>query len=152
MQLRKPVELSHAEPKLVLAERGINKGTVRDLLASAVQKYEDAKREANSGPTRLEAAYDTILFCALAIFAAQGYRVKSLPGHHRIALEGLTAELRLSQAHFDEIAMLLEVRNSKYTGFVRVSDADLETSMQLGRRVLDETELWFRAKKPDFLK
>lgn len=152
MRLRKPVELSRAEPKLVLAERGINKGTVRDLLASAVQKYEDAKRKANSGPTRLEAAYDTILFCALAIFAAHGYRVKSLPGHHRIALEGLTAELRLSEPHFDEIVALLEVRNSKYTGFVRVSEADLETSMQVARRVLDETELWFSTRKPELLK
>ncbi len=152
MSFRKPRDLSRDEPRLVRFERGTNKSMVQQLLASAMQKFEDANREVNSGPTRLEASYDTILFCALALFASQGYRVSAHAGHHKIALEGLAAELTLGRAVYDEIQLLLEVRNSKYSGLLRVKPADLKTAMQLGQRILNDTESWFRSNKPEFLK
>jgi hypothetical protein len=55
----------------------------------------------------LEAAYDAMLFCALAIFAARGYRVTAEKGHHTVALEGMAAELQLAQAHIDQIAVFM---------------------------------------------
>lgn len=78
--LRKPVQLQREEPERVRHERGVNKRTVQELLAAAVQKRADALRKENSGPTRLEAAYDAILFCGLALFAVQELRVSSAPG------------------------------------------------------------------------
>lgn len=152
MHLRKPNELALKEPTVVRYEELINKSTVVQLLAAAVQKFGDAQRKENSGPTRLETAYDAILYCALALFAAQGYRLSSSPGHHRVALEGMAAELSLSVSIYEEIRLLLDLRNTKYTGFLNVSPADLKIAMQLGERVLNETELWVLKNRPNFLK
>lgn len=152
MALRKPLQLLQEEPDRVRQERGVNKKTVQELLAAAVQKRADALRKENSGPTRLEAAYDAILFCALALFASRGLRVATGLGHHRLSLEGLAAELSLSAATYDEIQLLREVRNSKYSGLLNVAPADLKLSAELLERVMSETEGWFCRNKPDMLK
>lgn len=91
--LRNPFSLSRDELELVCQERTRNRQTIQSQLRAAVQKYKDAQNTSVSDPTRLDAAYDAILFCALAVFAAQGYRISSKPGHHRIAMEGLAGTL-----------------------------------------------------------
>jgi hypothetical protein len=149
---RTPVDLAAAEPAVVRRERTLNRDTVRELLAAAVQKLADAKQASISGPTRLEAAYDASLFCAHAIFAVRGYRIAAQPGHHKIAIEGLAAELKLSETVHGELEELLRVRNTKYTGFIRVNPADLKTSLEIAQRVLSETERWFGEEHPNLLK
>lgn len=152
MAKRTPAQIAQSEPRLVRQERGLDKGTVQELLAAGVQKFEDANRKANSSPTRLEAAYDAMLFCALAIFAARGYRVTAEKGHHTVALEGMAAELQLAQAHIDQIEAVQEIRNTKYTGLLKVSDADMKTALEQAQRVLNQTEAWFQANRPELLK
>lgn len=152
MAPRNPAKLSREEPQLVRPERTINKGTVQDLLKGATLKLADAEREANSGATRLEAAYDAILLAALAVFAAQGLRVTSQAGHHQVALEGLAAELRLSQVLVDEISQLREIRNRKYTGLAHVSPADMKTALAMAKRILSEVGVWLAAHHPNLLK
>lgn len=152
MLRRKPSELAREEPKLVRQELGLSKQTVQDLLLAAVQKFKDANQTSISAPTRMEVAYDAILFCALALFAALGYRVQSLPGHHKVAIEGLAAEVPLSSSLHDEVLALQDLRHTKYSGFTQASDADLKAALQLAQRVLTETENWFQAKKPELLK
>ena len=152
MPPRRPQKLAQEEPRTVRAERTINKGTVQDLLKSAMLKFGDARREANSGATRLEAAYDAILMAALAVFAAQGFRITSEPGHHQVALEGLAAELRLAQSLVDEISELREIRNKKYTGLAHVNPADIKTALEIAKRVLSETEAWIATNYADLLK
>jgi len=142
MSRRTPARLAAAEPNLVRQERALNKRSVQDLLRAALQKLADARRVQNSGPTRVECAYDTILFCALAIFATRGYRVVSDRGHHSIALEGLAAELGLSQGRVDEIELLLDLRNTKYSGFASVGNEDVSVALDNAQRVIDETEAW----------
>lgn len=152
MPQRSPATLARDEPRTVRAERTINKGTVQDLLKSATLKFADAQREANSGATRLEAAYDAILMAALAVFAARGFRVTSEPGHHLVALEGLAAELRLAQPLVDEISELREIRNKKYTGLAHVNPADIKAALAMATRVLSGTEAWLAACYPEMLK
>jgi hypothetical protein len=152
MALRAPREIAQSEPSVVRRERAINKQTVQELLLAAVQKFADAKLSEVSDPTKLEAAYDTVLFCALAVFASQGYRVSSAPGHHKLALEGLAATLKLKQSVFDEILLLLDVRNTKYTGFLRVRPADLKLAQSLAEKALNETTQWIAVHNPDLLK
>lgn len=152
MPLRNPAKLAREEPRLVRAERTINKGTVQDLLKSATLKFADAERAANFGATRIEAAYDAILIAALAVFAAQGLRVTSEAGHHQVALEGLAAELRLSQALVDEISELREIRNKKYTGLAHINPADIKAALDIAKRVLSETAAWLSTNHPDLLK
>lgn len=147
-----PIELGRERPDVIRQERSINRQSIKELLMAAIQKYEDASQTSVSGPTRLEAAYDAILFCALAVFAAEGYRVSAAQGHHRLALEGLAGALKLKETVIDEVESLLDVRNSKYTGFLTANPADIKMALSLGERVLSETEYWFAAKHPEILK
>lgn len=58
MTFRSPEQFARDEPSLIRRERTFNKRTVQEWLAGAVAKLEDARRSANSGPTRMDAAYD----------------------------------------------------------------------------------------------
>lgn len=64
----------------------------------------------------------------------------------------MAAELKLAQTVYGELDELLRVRNTKYTGFIKVNPADLKTSLEIAQRVLNETERWFQAKHTDVLK
>jgi len=134
-------QLARDEPSLVRRERTFNKRTVQEWLAGAVAKLDDAQRSANSGPTRMDAAYDVLLFSALALFASGGFRITSSPGHHAIALEGMAHLLNLSQAVFDEIDAVREWRNRKYAGAFFVSDEDVKDAIDCARQTLSRTEL-----------
>lgn len=149
---RSVMQLSLDEPKVVRQERTLNKSSVKERLQSAVQKIQDSKVTAVSDPTRFEAAYDAILFAGLALFAAQGFRISSQPGHHRVALEGLVATLGLSSSIHDELEMVLEERNSKYTGFLTVKPADLALVLSRADDILTKTSHWFETKHPELLK
>jgi hypothetical protein len=152
MPLRKIARLANDEPTCVRFDRHISKSTVQQLLLAGVMKFDDAKRKENSGPTRLEAAYDAILFCALALFAAAGYKVTANRGHHKIALEGLAGELELSEAIHDEMELILEVRNTKYTGFINVHASDLSLALELAQKILNKSESWLMTHRPLLLR
>ena len=152
MSGRKPFQIAREEPRLVRQERGMNKAQVQSFLMSALQKLKDAQRESNSGPTRLEAAYDAMLMCGHAVFAAQKLRPTSEPGHHDAVLEGLAAELQLSQTYVDEIDSIKTIRHTKYTGLLNVSSADMKLALAHAQRVLEQTEGWFKANAADLLK
>lgn len=149
---RSAMQLSLDEPKLVRQERTLNKSSVQELLQSAVQKLQDANVAAVSAPTRFEAAYDAILFAALALFAAQGFRITSQHGHHWVALEGLVATLGLTTSILDELETVLDERNSKYTGFLTVKPADLALVLSRANDILAKTSHWFETKHPELLK
>lgn len=134
--LRDPFSLSRDEPTLVRQERTRNRQTIQSQLRAAVQKYQDALNTSVSGPTRLDAAYDAILFSALAVFAAQGYRITAQAGHHRIAMEGLAASLGMGEGPHDEPDALLDLRNSKYEGFESVDEPTLADALHLAKHIL----------------
>lgn len=140
--LRNPFSLSQDEPELVRQERTRNRQTIQSQLRAAVQKHKDSRNPSVSGPTRLDAAYDAVLFCALAVFAAQGYRIASRPGHHRIAMEGLAGTLELGEGLHDELETLLDLRNSKYDGFESVDERTLADALQLSDNVLTRVSQW----------
>ncbi|MFJ4293086.1 hypothetical protein ACIP1U_25405 [Cupriavidus sp. NPDC089707] len=152
MAARKPSTLALEEPQVVRAERMQNKQMVQELLRAAVQKFQDTKVGGVSDPTKFEAAYDAILFAALAVFAAQGFRLSAAHGHHRIALEGLVGSLEGGQLLLDELDGLLSIRNSKYTGFATVRAPDLRLALALAERMLNETSQWLHANHPEMLK
>lgn len=149
--MRDPFSLSRDEPELVRQERTRNRQTIQSQLRAAVQKYKDSRNVSVSGPTRLDAAYDAILFCALAAFAAQGYRISSRPGHHRIAMEGLAGTLNLNESTYDELETLLDLRNSKYDGFESVDEQTLTDALQLSSHVLTTVSNWLAQNHPDLI-
>ena len=128
-----------------------NGQTIQFQLRAAAQKYKDSQNTSVSGPTRLDAAYDAVLFCALAVFAAQGYRIASRPGHHRIAMEGLAGTLELGGGLYDELETLLDLRNSKYDGFESVDERTLADALQLSGNVLSAASKWLAQHHADLV-
>jgi hypothetical protein len=110
-----------------------DKSLVRSLIEAAQWKANDVEIEAVSLDTRVEAAYDAVFDCCLAVINAAGFRVSSAPGHHEQALEAACALIGASERLFDNLDALRDVRNQKYTG-ARRADADLEVA----KRVLSE--------------
>jgi hypothetical protein len=148
---RDPYQLSREEPQLVRHERMLNRLSVQEYLMAAIQKRKDADVAGISGPTRLEAAYDAILFSAFAVFSVQSYRVSAGMGHHKIALEGLAGSLGLNQSDLDEMEQLLEIRNAKYDGFHEVSEVDLHDALAISDRTLNAVEAWLQTHHPGIL-
>jgi hypothetical protein len=151
LKLRDPFALSRSEPELVRQERTRNWQTIQSQLRAAVQKYKDAQNDSVSGPTRLDAAYDAVLFCALAVFAAQGYRISSKPGHHMIAIEGLASTLDLSEGEYDELEALRDLRHSKYEGFESIDAQTLKESIQLSKNIMSAVSEWLAKHHSDLI-
>ncbi|MDB5817288.1 MAG: hypothetical protein JWQ11_928 [Rhizobacter sp.] len=124
MTIRKPKQIAQDEPR-VARPNAVNKATVQDLLKAGVAKCEDAQKDV-SGPTRVELCFDVALFCGLAVFEAEGLRVGSETGHHKLILEGLAGALGYSEGIHDRLDAMRRLRSSKYTGFTSVAAADLK--------------------------
>lgn len=151
LKLRNPFALSQSEPELVRQERTRNRQTIQSQLRAAVQKYQDAQNDSVSGPTRLDAAYDAVLFCALAVFAAQGYRISSRSGHHMIAIEGLASTLDLSEDQYDELEALRDLRHTKYEGFESIDAQTLNDAIRLSKDIMSAVSQWLTQHHSDLI-
>jgi hypothetical protein len=58
-------------------------------------------------------------FVALAVLNAQGWRSRSVDGHHAYVLEAACAAAGASVATFDRLDAIRQVRNQKYAGIER---------------------------------
>lgn len=133
-------------------QRTVNKAQFQGWLKDAVRKYEDAKRQPNSESTRMDAAYDAVFFCALAVLTSQAVRVTSRPGHHAVALEAAAAVMTLPTMLVDEADALREWRNRKYQGFFSANERDVADAIDTARRYLEATSAWVKREQVSLLK
>jgi hypothetical protein len=96
-----------------------DKTAVRSWIGAAQAKTKDANNATVSLGTRFEAAYDAAFFVALAVLNAQGWKSRSVEGHHAYVLEAACAAAGASVATFDRLDAIREVRNQKYAGIER---------------------------------
>ena len=84
----------------------VDKRLIRSLIDAAQAKTRDVEVEAVSLDTRVEAAYDAVFDCCLAVLNAEGYRVTSAPEHHKQALEAACALVGTGERLYDELDAL----------------------------------------------
>jgi hypothetical protein len=101
-----------------------DKTAVRAWINAAQAKAKDADNKTVSLGTRFEAAYDAVFFVALAVLNAEGWKSKSVEGHHAFVLEAACASVGASDAAFYRLDAIRDVRNQKYAGIERTA-ADL---------------------------
>ena len=130
----------------------INKAQVQGWIREAGRKHDDAQRKANTGSTRLDAAYDAVFFCALAALASEGLRVTSRAGHHETGLRAAALVMKLPAALQDEADALKDWRNRKYQGFFDPSDDDIKDAIATARHYMEATSAWLQREKPELLK
>lgn len=120
-----------------------DKRIVRALLQAAQTKGKDVEVDAVSLDTRVEAAYDAVFDCCLAVLNAERYRTLAVPGHHQEALEAACALVGTGNRLFERLDALRDVRNLKYTGVAR-TQADLAEAKETMRQFTELAVAWLK--------
>ncbi|MCY1303127.1 hypothetical protein D9M68_647820 [compost metagenome] len=126
-----------------------DKAAVARLMAAANRNLADAQLEALSADNRFDAAYKTILQCAMVGLLANGYRTStSQPGHHQTALQALPKSMGIEPERLVVLDALRRKRNlSDYDG-EPVPEAMLATCLAEAEALLEHTRRWLREQYP----
>ncbi len=125
---------------------------VQRLLVAAARNLIDARLAALSADNRFDAAYKTIMQCAMIGLWANGYRTStSQPGHHQTALQALPLTMGLDK---DTVIVLDALRKQRNLGDYEgnpVTDAAVAECLKLADSLLAHTQQWLAKQRPDLL-
>jgi hypothetical protein len=126
---------------------------VQRLLEAAARNLADAGLVQLSPENRFDAAYKTILQCAMLGLWANGYRTSThQPGHHQTALQSLPLTMGLPKDIIIVLDALRKQRNlNDYEGDP-VSDAVVKECLGQASQMLDTTRQWLQNHFPHLLK
>ncbi|MGR4870530.1 DNA-binding protein [Variovorax sp. LARHSF232] len=126
---------------------------IAKLLQAARRNLTDARIEQVSADNRFDAAYKSIMQCAMLGLWANGFRTAtSQPGHHQTAIQSLGTTMSVTQQDIIVLDALRRQRNaSDYEGDP-VSTATLEACMAAGARLLGHTKRWLQEHRPDLMR
>ncbi len=127
-------------------------GGVLRLLASAERNLADARLSELSNDNRFDAAYKTIMQCAMIGLWARGFRTAtSQPGHHQTALQALPKTLGTAADTVIVLDALRKQRNlNDYEGDP-VTDAAVRECLTQAEALLAHARQWLQAHRPDLL-
>jgi hypothetical protein len=127
-------------------------GGVQRLLASAERNLADARLAGLSADNRFDAAYKTIMQCAMIGLWAKGFRTAtSQPGHHQTALQTLPKTLGLAADTVIVLDALRKQRNlNDYEGDP-VTDAAIAECLAQAEALIAHTRQWLAGHRPDLL-
>lgn len=133
-----------------LVAQAPDKAGIARLLAAAARNLADARLTSVSNDNRFDAAYKTILQCAMVALWAKGFRTStSQPGHHQTAIQSLPKTLGLAPAKIIVLDALRKQRNvNDYEGDP-VSSAALASCLDEAESLLALTRQWLNAEHPD---
>jgi hypothetical protein len=122
------------------------------LLASAERNLADARLTGLSADNRFDAAYKTIMQCAMIGLWAKGFRtVTSQPGHHQTALQALPKTLGLATDTVIVLDALRKQRNlNDYEGDP-VTDAAVRECLSQAETLIGHTRRWLQTHRSDLL-
>lgn len=125
---------------------------IQRLLAAAERNLADAKLPELSAENRFDAAYKTLMQCAMIGLWANGYRTStSQPGHHQTALQTLPKTMNVEQDTVIVLDALRRQRNlSDYEGDP-IADAAVTECLVQADALLAHTRQWLQAHRPDLL-
>ena len=125
---------------------------VQQLLESAARNLTDARLTALSNDNRFDAAYKTIMQCAMIGLWANGYRTSTnQPGHHQTALQALPLTFGLPAESVIVFDALRKQRNiNDYEGDP-VTDAAVAECITQAEQLLAHTRKWLKANRSDLL-
>ena len=125
---------------------------VQRLLAAAARNLADAKLAALSADNRFDAAYKTLMQCAMIGLWANGYRTStSQPGHHQTSLQALPLTMGLDK---DTVIVLDALRKQRNLGDYEgnpVTEAVVTECLTQAEALLAHTRQWLAKQRPDLL-
>ncbi len=125
---------------------------IRKLLNSAERNLKDADLKELSFDNRFDAAYKSIMQCAMIGLWANGYRTStSQPGHHYTAIQALTKSMGVSREDIIVLDALRKQRNlSDYEGD-SVSESALLACIDEANKLYQHTLMWIESNRKDLI-
>lgn len=125
---------------------------VLKLLQAAKRNLADAKVTALSADNRFDAAYKTIMQCAMLGLWANGYRTStSQPGHHLTAIQSLPLTMQIPADTVIVLDALRKQRNiNDYEGDP-IADSALITCLEEAEKLLLHTREWLKKHHPELV-
>ncbi len=132
-----------------------HKATRRELqrlLAAAEDALADSRRRQNSAATRFDAAYKSLMQCALAALMANGYRpTTNVPGHQQVTIQALPKTIGLDAAAVRVYDGFRRARNlSDYEG-EPVEERKVIECTEAAARLLAKVRAWLAKHRPDLV-
>ena len=120
---------------------------VSELRRLIARDLADASIPALSEDRRFATAYNAALQTAKMAIACAGYRIASVPGHHRLTFEGAKLALGTSAAHLtDYFDACRRKRNEiDYTGTAIATGTEAEELVLHTRVFIELVEKWIEA-------
>jgi hypothetical protein len=133
-----------------LVAQAPDKAGIARLLAAAARNLADAQLSSVSNDNRFDAAYKTILQCAMVALWAKGFRTStSQPGHHQTAIQSLPKTLGLAPAKVVVLDALRKQRNANDYAGDPVSNAALASCLAEAGSLLALTRQWLKTEYPE---
>ena len=125
---------------------------IQRLLAAAERNLADSRLPGLSAENRFDAAYKTLMQCAMIGLWANGYRTStSQPGHHQTALQTLPKTMNVGQDTVIVLDALRRQRNlNDYEGDP-IADAAVTECLVQADALLAHARQWLQAHRPDLL-
>ena len=122
------------------------------LLDAAKRNIADAHIEVVSGENRFDAAYKSIMQCAMLGLWLNGYRTSTnQPGHHQTAIQTLPTTIGLSQTTVIILDGLRKQRNvSDYEGDP-ISDQAVTECIKQAELLIEYLDAWIAKNRSDLL-
>ena len=122
------------------------------LLQAAERNLADARINALSADNRFDAAYKTIMQCAMLGLWANGYRTSTnQPGHHMTAIQSLPLTMQISSDTVIVLDALRKQRNiNDYEGDP-IADSALATCIEEAEKLLTHTRQWLAEHHPELV-
>lgn len=135
-----------------LVKQAPDKVGIGRLLGAADRNLADAKLQALSTDNRFDAAYKSIMQCAMVALWAKGYRTStSQPGHHQTAIQTLPKTLGVSAQTVIVLDALRKQRNaSDYEGDP-VSGKALDSCLQEAGKLRAMLQQWLESEYPEIV-
>lgn len=129
-----------------------SRGAVLKLLLAAERNLADAQLDVLSADNRFDAAYKTIMQCAMLGLWANGYRTStSQPGHHQLAIQSLPLTMQMPKETFIVLDALRKQRNlNDYEGDP-ITDSALTACLSEAANLLTHTRQWLISNHPELV-
>lgn len=128
------------------------RSAVLQLLRAAERNLTDARLTALSADNRFDAAYKTIMQCAMLGLWANGYRTSTnQPGHHLTAIQSLPLTMQADKETVIVLDALRKQRNlNDYEGDP-IADGALVACLDEAGKLLAHTRQWLATHHPELI-
>lgn len=122
------------------------------LLAKIDRDISAAQISKNPSDWRLAMAYNACLGCATTALRCTGHRIDERSGHHFRTIDSLRLTLRSDPFLIDTLQATRQKRNvSTYEAAGRISEAEVEETLQAARELRVLVVKWINDNYPDLI-